>query len=64
MRWYDDEPVSDGFAQGQFDGLKTTVGDMLDRGVFTLSTARNYLERQMRFWMRPDDTVFVQTPSD
>ncbi len=63
VRWYDGEPVGDGFAQGQFDGLKTVVGDMLDRGVYTLSGARDYLERQIRSWMRPDDTVFVRTPT-
>ncbi|WP_420828748.1 DUF6735 family protein [Halomicrobium salinisoli] len=45
------------------DGLKTAVGDMLDRGVFTLSSARDYLERQIRSWMRPNDTVFVRNPA-
>jgi len=64
VRWYDGEPVGDSFAQGQFDGLKTAVGDMLDRGVFTLSSARDYLERQVRSWMRPNDTVFVRIPSN
>ncbi|WP_226023941.1 DUF6735 family protein [Halomicrobium salinisoli] len=62
VRWYDGEPVGDGFAQGQFDGLKTVVGDMLDRGVFTLSSAREYLEAQLRSWVGCDDTIHVRTP--
>jgi len=35
VRWYDGEPVGDGFAKGEFQGAKDVVGDMLDRGVFS-----------------------------
>ena len=47
MRWYDGEPVGDGHLQGQFAALKDVVGDMIDKGVFTPSTARQYLERKL-----------------
>ncbi len=43
VRWYDGEPVGDGHLQGQFTALKDVVGDMIDKGVFTLSTTRQYV---------------------
>ena len=45
-RWYDGEPVDDGHLQGQFAALKDVGGDMIDKGVFTPSTARQYLKRK------------------
>jgi hypothetical protein len=47
VRWYDGEPVGDGHLQGQFAALKDVVGDMIDKGVFTPSTARQYLKRKL-----------------
>jgi hypothetical protein len=47
VRWSDGEPVGDGNLQGQFAALKDVVGDMLDKGVFTPSTARQYLKRKL-----------------
>ena len=47
MGWYDGEPEGDGHLQGQFAALKDVVGDMLDKGVFTPSTARQYLNRKL-----------------
>ena len=47
VRWYDGEPVGDGHLQGQFAALKDVVGDMLDKGVFTPSTASQYLKRKL-----------------
>ena len=47
VRWYDVEPVGDGHLQGQFAAFKDVVGDMIDRGVFTLSTAKRYLKRKL-----------------
>jgi hypothetical protein len=41
------EPVGDGHLQGQFAALKDVVGDMIDKGVFTPSTARQYLKRKL-----------------
>jgi len=47
VRWYDGKPVGDGHLQGQFAALKDVVGDMLDKGVFTPSTAIQYLKRKL-----------------
>lgn len=47
VHWYDGEPVGDGHLQGQFVALKNAVGDTLDRGLFTPSTARLYLKRKL-----------------
>ena len=44
---YDSETVGDGHLQGQFAALKDIVGHMIDKGVFTPSTARQYLERKL-----------------
>jgi hypothetical protein len=50
VRWYDGEPVGDGHLQGQFRALKYVVGDMVDKGVFTQSTARQYLTQKLDEW--------------
>lgn len=47
VRWYDGEPIGDGHLQGQFAALKDVVSDMLDKGVFTPSTARQYLKQKL-----------------
>ncbi len=47
VRWYDGESVGDGHLQGQFTALKDVIGDMIDKGVFTLSMARQYLKRKL-----------------
>jgi len=47
VRWYDGEPVGDGYLQGQFAALKDVGGDILDTGVFTPSTAKQYLKRKL-----------------
>ena len=47
VRWYDGEPIGNGHLQGQFAALKDVVGDMLDKGVFTPSTARQYLKQKL-----------------
>jgi hypothetical protein len=43
----DGEPSGDGHLQGQFAALKDVVGDMLEKGGFTPSTARQYLKRKL-----------------
>jgi hypothetical protein len=45
------EPVGDGHLKGQFRGLKDVVGDMVDKGVFTQSTARQYLTQKLGEWV-------------
>lgn len=55
VRWYEGKPVGDGFAQGEFRGLKDTVGDMFDRDVFSHNEATEYMARKLDDWV--DDTV-------
>lgn len=35
VRWYDGEPIDDGYVQGVFQGLKQVVGSQIDRSVFS-----------------------------
>lgn len=49
--WHDGEPVGDGHLKGQFRALKDVVGDMVDKGVFTQSTARQYLKQKLGEWV-------------
>ena len=51
VRWHDGEPVGDGHLKGQFRALKDVVGDMVDKGVFTQSTARQYLKQKLGEWV-------------
>ena len=51
VRWYDGEPGGDSHLQGQFQALKDAAGDMLDKGVFTPSTARQYLTQKLGEWI-------------
>ena len=51
IRWHDGEPVGDGHLKGQFRALKDIVGDMVDKGVFTQSTARQYLTQKPGEWV-------------
>ncbi|WP_058992384.1 DUF6735 family protein [Haloarcula sp. CBA1127] len=47
VRWHNCEPVGDGHLQGQFMALKDVVGDMIDKDIFTPSTARQYLKQKL-----------------
>ena len=47
VRWHDSEPVGDGHLKRQFRALKDVVGDMVDKGVFTQSTGRQYLKQKL-----------------
>jgi len=47
VRWYQSEPVGDGYTQGQFEGMKRIVGKMVDRGVFDRTEALRFLEQQV-----------------
>ncbi|WP_436932843.1 DUF6735 family protein [Halosimplex halobium] len=62
VRWYEGEPVGDGFAQGEFRGLKATVGDMLDRGVFTLAEATEYMAQTLDDWVDDTEELIVRKP--
>jgi hypothetical protein len=61
VHWYDGEPVGDGHLQGQFAALKDVVGDMLDKGVFTPSTARQYLKRKLAKWVGDRQELLILT---
>jgi len=43
VRWYEGEPVGDGYLRGWFDGAKEVVGAFIDRGVFSTTQATTYL---------------------
>ncbi|ELZ20850.1 hypothetical protein C475_19663 [Halosimplex carlsbadense 2-9-1] len=62
VRWYEGEPVGDGFAQGEFRGLKATVGDMLDRGAFTWAEAIEYMAQQLDAWVDDTEELIVRKP--
>jgi len=61
VRWYDGEPIGDGHLQGQFAALKDVLGDMLDKGVFTPSTARQYLIRTLAERVRERQELRIPT---
>jgi hypothetical protein len=61
VRWYDGEPVGDGHLQWQFQALKDAAGDMLDKGVFTQSTARQYLKQKLGEWVGERQELRVPT---
>ncbi|WP_415383009.1 DUF6735 family protein [Halosimplex sp. TS25] len=63
VRWYDGEPVGDGFAQGEFRGLKDVAGDLLDRGVFTHADAIDYLEAKLDEWVDDQEELIVRRPT-
>lgn len=47
LQWVDGEPIDDEYYRGQFAGTKRVVGDMLDRAVFDVTAAREYLQEQL-----------------
>ncbi|QLH76956.1 hypothetical protein HZS55_06455 [Halosimplex rubrum] len=61
VRWYDGEPVGDGFAQGEFRALKDIAGELIDQGVLTRAEAPGYLERKLDEWVGEDDELVVRT---
>jgi hypothetical protein len=61
VRWYQCEPVGDGYAKGEFEGTKDVVGDMLDRDVFSYSQALGYLERKV-VAQADSEELLIRTP--
>ena len=61
VRWYDGEPGGDGHLQWQFQTLKDVAGDMLDKGVFTRSTTRQYLKQKLGEWVGERQELRVPT---
>ncbi|WP_436927626.1 DUF6735 family protein [Halosimplex amylolyticum] len=62
VRWYEGEPVGDGFAQGEFRALKDVVGDLIDRGVFTHADAIQYMETKLDEWVEDQEELIVRRP--
>lgn len=62
IRWYDGEPVGDGFAQGEFRALKAITGELLDDGVFTHETAIEYLAEKLATWVDDQRDLIIRTP--
>jgi len=63
IRWYDGEPVGDGFAQGEFRALKDVTGDLIDRGVFTHGEALEYLTQKLAAWVDDQHELIIRTPN-
>lgn len=63
VRWYDDRPVGDNFAQGEFRALKDVTGDMIDRGVFTEGEAIEYLAEKLAEWVDDEQELIIRTNS-
>jgi hypothetical protein len=59
--WDDEEPVGDDYLNGMFRALKDIAGDMVDRGAFTQSTARQYLKRKLGEWTGDRQELLVPT---
>jgi len=67
IRWHDGEPVGDGYLNGRFQALKDVAGDVVDKGVFTQSTARRYLNQKLGEWIDEHQEVLIpsgESPSD
>lgn len=63
VRWYQGDPVGDGYTRGEFAGIKRTVADMVDRGVFTQDDALDYLEMAVRdLCCSHDDDLLIVRP--
>jgi len=62
VRWYNGEPVGDGYAQGEFRALKQVVGDLCDREVFTPGEAREYLATMLSRWADDRSELIIKTP--
>jgi len=55
-RWYDDESVGDGYQKGHFMALKDIIGDLINKGVFAPSTAKQYLNES---WPSGSETNWI-----
>ena len=63
VRWYDGEPVGDGYACGEFSALKATVGDLIDQDIFTHEQAIAYMKDKLGEWTNREQELVIQTPA-
>lgn len=47
VRWFEREPVNEGYITGRFEGMKQIVGQMVDRGVFNERQAESFLKARL-----------------
>ena len=63
VRWYDGEPVGDGYVLGEFQGLKAVVADLIDQGVFFEDEAIEYMGGKLRDWVGDREVLVIRTPA-
>jgi len=63
VRWYDGEPVGDGYVQGEFQGLKKVVADLIDRGVYFEEEAIEYMKEKLCAWVGDRESLIIRTPA-
>lgn len=61
--WYEGEPVGDGYVRGAFDAMKDVIGDMVDRDVFTLEEAIEYLKEKLTERADERADLIIRVPS-
>jgi hypothetical protein len=59
LRWYDGEPVGDGYLRGWFDGAKTVTATFIDQGLFSESQAISVLLDHLQAATEPDLELLV-----
>jgi len=62
VSWHDGEPINDGYIQGEFQALKSVVGDLVDRDVFTSEEAIEYMKEKLAQWTSEREELKIQTP--
>lgn len=61
IRWYDGQPVGDGWTRGQFSALKDVAGDLINDGVFTESEAIQYIKQKLAEWVGDRQELLIPT---
>lgn len=62
VRWHDGEPINDGYIQGEFQALKSVVGDLVDRDVFDSEEAIEYMKEKLAQWTSQREDLIIRTP--
>ena len=64
IRWYEGEPVTDGYLRGWYDGMKQMLGDRIDRELFTESQAVTFLLEQLLAQAHDGADYYVRRADD
>ncbi|MCU4927097.1 hypothetical protein OB905_14105 [Halobacteria archaeon AArc-dxtr1] len=62
VRWHDGKPINDGYIQGEFGALKSIVGDLIDRDVFSVTEATEYMTEKLAQWTVEHEDLIFQIP--